>query len=200
MGGYHGTSFVKITILKGCEFPSYNFTELELYPTERKAYTQAATIDFIDWSPDMYFSTNWRANTEKGIATVVGAQYNVSGEDNLLTLKLGGTDYPTDGEKMVNSGGLEQLFPSNEFFSNILLDGVGVDTYMEENSSEWVNAYFNYDEYGTFTFNVPGLTKDSNISSIILKKGFKIPAYENPSATLREYKVIYYSMPPGNRQ
>jgi hypothetical protein len=63
LGGYHGTSFVKITILKGCEFPSYNFTELELYPTERKAYTQAATIDFIDWSPDMYFSTNWRANT-----------------------------------------------------------------------------------------------------------------------------------------
>ena len=101
MGGYHGTSFVKITILKGCEFPSYNFTELELYPTERKAYTQAATIDFIDWSPDMYFSTNWRANTEKGVATVLGAQYNVSGEDNLLTLKLSGTDYPTEGEKMV---------------------------------------------------------------------------------------------------
>ena len=194
LGGYHGTSFVKITILKGCEFPSYNFTELELYPTERKAYTQAATIDFIDWSPDMYFSTNWRANTEKGIATVVGVQYNVSGEDNLLTLKFDGTDYPTDGEKMVSTGGLEQIFPSNEFFSNILLDGVGVDTYMEENSSEWVNAYFNYDEYGTFTFNVPGLTKDSNVSSIILKKGFKVPAYENPTASLREYKVIYYSI------
>ena len=40
----------------------------------------------------MYFSTNWRANTEKGMATVVGAQYNVSGEDNLLTLKLDGTE------------------------------------------------------------------------------------------------------------
>ena len=27
-----------------------------------------------------------------------------------------------------------------------------------------------------------------------MKKGFKVPAYENPTASLREYKVIYYSI------
>lgn len=194
LGGYHGTSFVKITILKGCEFPSYNFTEVELYPTERKAYTQAVTIDFIDWSPDMYLSTNWRANAEKGTASVESVEYNVSGEDNLLKFKFGGTDYPTEGEKMISTGGMEQLFPGDDFFSNILLDGVEVSKYVEENPGEWVTAYFNYDEYGTFAFNVPGLTKDSDISSIILKKGFSFPAYENPSVSLREYRVLYYSI------
>ena len=194
LGGYHGTSFVKITILKGCEFPSYNFTELELYPTERKAYTQAATIDFIDWSPDMYFSTNWRANTQKGTASIDALQYNVSGEDNYLKFTISGTDYPTEGEKKISTGGLEQLFPSDDFFSNILIDGVAVSKYIEENPDEWVNAYFNYDEYGTLAFNVPGLTKDSDISSIILKNGFSFPAYENPGVSLREYRVLYYSL------
>ena len=194
LGGYHGTSFVKITILKGCEFPSYNFTELELYPTERKAYTQAATIDFIDWSPDMYFSTNWRANTQKGTVSIDALQYNVSGEDNYLKFTVSGTDYPTEGEKKISTGGLEQLFPSDDFFSNILIDGVAVSKYIEENPDEWVNAYFNYDEYGTLAFNVPGLTKDSDISSIILKNGFSFPAYENPGVSLREYRVLYYSL------
>jgi uncharacterized repeat protein (TIGR02543 family) len=194
LGGYHGTSFVRITILKGCEFPSYNFTDVELYPTERKAYVQAATIDFIDWAPDMYFSTNWRADTQKGKAEVTGVQFNVSGEDNMLQFTFSGTDYPTTGEMKIPTGGLESIFSSDDFFSNIIIDGKAVSDYIAECATEWATAYFNYDGYGTIAFNVPGLTKDSDISSIVLKKGFCLPAYENPIATLREYKVIYYSI------
>lgn len=194
LGGYDGKSFVKITVLKGCEFPSYSFTELDLYPTERKAYVQAATIDFIDWSPDVYMSTNWRANTERGTVTVTDVKFNVEGEDNMLRLTLDGTDFPTDGELKIATGGLESVFPNDDFFDNILIDGVTVREYMTKNSKEWVNAYFNYDGYGTFAFNVPGLTKDSEISSIILKKGLCVPAYENPEASLREYRVIYYTI------
>ena len=194
LGGYHGTSFVRITILKGCEFPSYNFTDVELYPTERKAYVQAATIDFIDWAPDTYFSTNWRADTQKGIAEVTGVQFNVSGEDNMLQFTFSGTDYPTTGEMKIPTGGLESIFSSDDFFSNIIIDGKAVSDYIAECTTEWATAYFNYDGYGTIAFNVPGLTKDSDISSIILKKGFCIPAFDNPIATLREYKVIYYSI------
>ena len=194
LGGYHGTSFVKITILKGCEFPSYNFTELELYPTERKAYTQAATINFIDWSPDMYFSTNWRADTQKGTVALESVRYNVSGGDNLLELSFSNTDYPMEGEKQIPTGGLEQLFPNDSLFSNIYLDGVAVSEYITKNPEEWITAYFNYDGYGTFAFNVPGLTKDSDISSIIIRKDFCLPAYENPAVSLQEYRVLYYAV------
>lgn len=195
LGGYHGKSFVKITVLKGCEFPSYKFTEEELYPTSRTAYTQAATIDFIDWSPDVYTSTNWRANTEKGAVKVTDVAFNISGEDNMLRFTLSGADYPTEGEnnKSVATGGLESLFPNDDLFSNILIDGVSVSEYIAKNT-EWVNAYFNYGEYGTFAFNVPGLTKDSSISSIVFTKGFCVPAFDNPAASLREYRVIYYRL------
>ena len=196
LGGYHGKSFVKITVLKGCEFPSYNFTEVELYPEERKAYVQAATIDFIDWAPDMYLSTNWRADTQKGVAEVTGLQFNVSGDDNMLALTLNGTDIPTDGETCVATGGLEQIFPNDDFFANILIDGKSVSEYVASNPMEWVTAYFNYEGcgYGSLAFNVPGLTKDSDVSSIVLKKGLRIPAFDNPIATLKEYKVIYYAI------
>ncbi len=193
LGGYHGESFVKITILKGCEFPSYNFTEVELYPEERKAYVQAATINFIDWAPNMYFSTNWRADTQKGVAEVTDVQFNVSGEDNMLQLTFSGVDYPMEGEMKIPTGGLEAIFPNDNFFSNIVIDGTPVSDYIAGCATEWATAYFNYDGYGTIAFNVPGLTKDSDISSIILKKDFCIPAFDNPIATLREYKVIYYA-------
>lgn len=194
LGGYHGTSFVKITVLKGCEFPSYNFTEVELYPEVRKAYVQAATINFIDWSPDMYASTNWRADTKMGVAEVTGIEFNVSGEDNMLQLTVSGTDFPTEGALKIPTGGLEQVFPNDDFFSNIIIDGKSVSEYIAECTTEWVTAYFNYDGYGTIAFNVPGLSKDSEISSIILKKGLSIPAFENPIVSLREYRVLYYSV------
>lgn len=194
LGGYHGMSFVRITVLKGCEFPSYNFTEVELYPEERKAYVQAATIDFIDWAPDMYLSTNWRANTQKGIAEVTGVDFNVSGEDNMLQITVSGTDFPTEGETKIPTGGLEGIFPNDKFFSNIVIDGKPVSDYIAASTTEWVTAYFNYDGYGTIAFNVPGLTKDSDISSIIFKKDLCIPAFDNPIVTLKEYKVIYYAI------
>ncbi len=194
LGGYHGESFVKITVLKDCEFPSYKFTDKELYPTERIAYVQAATIDFIDWAPDTYMSTNWRANTEKGTVKITDVSFNVSGQDNVLRFTLSGTDYPAEGDLKLATGGLESLFPNNDLFANIIIDGVAVSEYISANGKEWVNAYFNYDGYGTFAFNVPGLTKDSKISSIVFKKGFCVPAYENPEATLREYRVIYYTV------
>jgi uncharacterized repeat protein (TIGR02543 family) len=137
---------------------------------------------------------NWRADTQKGKAEVTGVQFNVSGEDNMLQLTLGGTDYPMEGEMKIPTGGLESIFSSDDFFSNIIIDGKAVSDYIAECATEWATAYFNYDGYGTIAFNVPGLTKDSDISSIILKKGFCLPAYENPIVTLREYKVIYYSI------
>ena len=187
---HNGLSFNKITVKKGCEFPSYEFTTGQNVET-RKAYVQTETVSFIDWYPSEDFSVNWRVAPERDVTEINSVEVVEQAGDNVvMSLSLTNSDYE-QAELNVTAGGLDQVFAKGEFNNNIVIDGKPLGEYEGKGLR---GSWFNYGKKGTFAVEIPGVTDPSSISTIVIKKGCYIPSYENTMAGIEAYGVCYYSV------
>ena len=189
IGNLLGTDVVKVTVLKGCQFPYYEYTN-NTSATEKKALVQTETMDFTDTAPSKTFAIGWKPQINKGETEITEAVYNASGNDNVLTFKLTESDY--ENAPQDSASGLEKAFANDECYKNIIVNGKKLYWYFE-NYDETINSVINIDgETGTFSLNIPGLTANDKVISVIIKSGCRFPAYANTRASIKAYGVCYY--------
>lgn len=183
LGEYCGTDFVKITVLEGCEFPSYEYTNGS---GAKKAFVQGVTVDYYDFSPSDVFSTNWAPVPDLGDTSVSSVDFdNTSGQ---LSFTLTSFDIPADGnETLHRECNLEEAL---NFYQKVWVDGIPLEDLIAENQLD-VSSYITAKEgKGVFVLDLSGLT---DISKVIIQKGAQIPAYNNTAVSVAEYNVFYFA-------
>ncbi len=188
ISGYNGLSFVKITVLGGCEFPSAR--GLKGMINADKAYVNTETINYIDWLRDETFSTNWRIDNNVGNTEI--SSVGVNTDDSVLYFGLTENDYPGEDSLKINANAIEEAIQG--FYSNVLIDGVLFeDFYLSDAVTSNGDSYYNYGGKGVFGIELPSYDV-SKINKVIFLKGTRIPTYVNTEIGIAGYGVMYYTL------
>lgn len=175
LGQYKADDFVRVTIMEGCEFPSYQHTSGA--ENLKDVFVTTQTVEFVDWSPSPDFSTNWRVDRSRGNAAVESVDCDSQGK---ISFTLSGTDYDSAQEET----NLEAMAETTNLYQYVLIDGKTLESYI---GSSVVNGYVTQD--GTFSLTVSSL---SEATRIIIKKGAQFPAFNNSEMNVECYNVGYY--------
>ncbi len=186
ISGYNGLSFVKITVLEGCEFPSARGLAGNI--NADKAYVNTETVNFIDWLPDETFSTNWRIANDNGATDV--SSVAIDAANGIFSFGTTINDYPTETLN-IDANHIEEALTNN--YKKILIDGVTLEEICINGTNADGKSYFNYGANGIFAIELPGFDL-SNVSKIIFMKGCQFPMYKNTPIGIENYGVMYYTL------
>ena len=182
IGQYCGTDFVKITVLEGCEFPSYEYTNNN---GAKKAFVQGVTVDYFDFFPNATSSTNWAPVRELGETAVSGVNFN--SESKELSFTLSAFDLPESFGNRRESN----LEAALNLYENVLVNGVSLEDIVADNEIA-VQSYITGDTNGKGVF-VLQLDGIAEINKVLIRKGAQFPAYNNTPVSVAEYSVFYYA-------
>ena len=185
IGKYNADEVVRICIPEGTEFPSYEYTSGNLVTL--KKYVMGETVYLKDWAPTQanhpVYSTNWAADRNFGDVEATGVTFG----NETLEISLTGTDYPAEGNKMIEN----YLEYGLACYENITFDGVSLKNYIEENEIEEIDSWINATEYGTFAIRIAGLKAPAKI---VIRKGCQLPIYANTIPGMEIHDVFYYEV------
>ncbi|MBQ7373081.1 MAG: hypothetical protein IJW64_00760 [Clostridia bacterium] len=175
-----GLSATKITILKGCKFPTAN----ALRYGANEAYVTTADITFVK-NGDV-----WEKYIPEGDFDTKVTQVQFGrGNTNVLNINLSVNDYPApDGNdaSTYNIGVDKDKILALNFFDNVIVDGYTLRSlyarYGEQSSNEmWINKFVGHN----FAITVPSENGDAiTPDKIVIRAGTQFPslAYLNSGA------------------
>ncbi len=173
-----GLSATKITILKGCKFPTAN----ALRYSANEAYVTTADITFVKNESGV-----WEKYVPEGDFDTEVTQVQFGRATNVLNINLSVNDYPSPNEndnKTYNIGvdDIEKILALN-FYDNVIVDGYTLRSlytrYGEKCSNEmWVNKFVGHN----FAITVPSENGENlTPNKIVIRAGTQFPslAYVN---------------------
>ena len=171
-----GTSASKITVLAGCQFPTYKALETgvrEAFVTTRDVtYIKNANGEWVEFIPEGDFDT-----------AVTQVQFGRS--TNVLNINLSVNDYPTPTESNAatyNVGVDAEKILALNLFDNIVVDGYTLraryNNYGAASATEpwiWINKFVGHN----FALRIPSEDgADIGASKIVIRAGTQFPSME----------------------
>ena len=171
-----GISASKITILAGCQFPTYN------------AVTNGARECYVT-TEDITFEKNangeWvMASTEKPAKEIETDISKMEFSEGFAILYLTNNDYPTDAGTI----DVKALMSTLHFYDHIEVDGKMVATDLVDIDGAFINVWRRYGSFATY---LPG--KSGHITptaTVVIKAGAQIPTYNALVNGANEYYVV----------